>query len=51
MSNYSDYVKGDNENWQTKLQQCVDFIKTNQKTPSCASKNTNERILGYWINI
>ena len=47
--NYKQYFRSAEEIWKNKLQEVKEFIDTNHKLPNHHSKNSEEKILGWWI--
>ena len=51
LDDFRDYFKDNDEVWNEKLKQCIDFIKKNDKSPSGCAKNKDEKVLGVWISV
>jgi hypothetical protein len=50
LEQYNEYCVSNDEIWNANFDKLKEFIDTNKKTPSPVSKNTDEKILGSWLN-
>lgn len=46
---HNNILNAEDDLWNANLQKSINFIETNKKRPSSASKNSEEKILGQWI--
>jgi hypothetical protein len=50
LENYKKYLMDDDEVWNNKYDELIDFFEKKKKRPSITSKNKEEKILGYWVS-